>query len=278
MEIWDWYDLDAIMDNPCWNYTLMNDLNSTTPGYEELAGPIANGGRGWTPMGDSLGERAFPFKGTFDGQGYEIRDLFVYRIDPFELQELGLFGYSGGIIKNIGVVNATVVGGATFVGALVGDNWGTVSNSYASGYVSNSEDYGGVGGLVGHNWHSYGSVINSYSAASVSGIRNVGGLVGANGGTVNNSYSTGSVTGNSSVGGLVGRNDGDVSNSFWDAETSGLNFSAGGTGKNTTEMQSIATFSDAGWNIVAVVLNETNPAYIWNIVNNITYPFLTWQS
>jgi hypothetical protein len=48
-------------------------------------------------------------------------------------------------------------------------------------------------------------------------------------------------------------------------------------GKNTTEMQDIATFSDAGWNIIAVALNETNPAYIWNIVNNVTHPFLSWQ-
>jgi hypothetical protein len=77
----------------------------------------------------------------------------------------------------------------------------------------------------------------------------------------------------------VGLNEGTgtVSNSFWDVETSGQATSAGGMGKNTTEMQDIATFSDAGWNIIAVALNETNPAYIWNIVNNVTHPFLSWQ-
>ena len=57
----------------------------------------------------------------------------------------------------------------------------------------------------------------------------------------------------SDVGGLVGRNyQGTVSNSFWDTETSGQATSAGGTGKNTTEMKDIATFSGAGWNIIAV--------------------------
>jgi hypothetical protein len=81
------------------------------------------------------------------------------------------------------------------------------------------------------------------------------------------------------VGGLVGRNwYSTVSNSFWDIETSGQSNSAGGTGKTTTEMQDIATFSGTGWNIITVALNETNPAYIWNIVNNVTYPFLSWQS
>jgi hypothetical protein len=95
---------------------------------------------------------------------------------------------------------------------------------------------------------------------------------------VSDSYSTGSATGNHRVGGLVGWNHDSVSNSFWDIETSGLDDSDGGTGKTTAEMQDIATFSDAGWNIVAVALNETNPAYIWNIVNNMTYPFLSWQT
>jgi len=44
-EIQDWYDLYAIKDNLCVSYILMNDLDSTTPGYEELASPTANGGR-----------------------------------------------------------------------------------------------------------------------------------------------------------------------------------------------------------------------------------------
>jgi hypothetical protein len=34
----------------------------------------------------------------------------------------------------------------------------------------------------------------------------------------------------------------------------------------------------AAWNITAVALNETNPASIWNIVDAMTYPFLSWQS
>jgi hypothetical protein len=98
-------------------------------------------------------------------------------------------------------------------------------------------------------------------------------------GSVTDSYSTGNVTGNSSVGGLVGDDGstGTVGDSFWDTETSGQATSDGGTGRNTTEMRDIATFSGVGWNIVAVVLNETNPAYTWNIVNNVTYPFLSWQ-
>jgi hypothetical protein len=86
------------------------------------------------------------------------------------------------------------------------------------------------------------------------------------------------VSGNEQVGGLVGEDRGTVSNSFWDIETSGQTTSAGGTGKTTTQMQNIATFSAAAWDIITVAPSVTNPASIWNIVDGETYPFLSWQS
>jgi hypothetical protein len=94
---------------------------------------------------------------------------------------------------------------------------------------------------------------------------------------VSNSYSTGSVTGDHVIGGLVGQSWGTVNNSFWDIETSGQATSSGGIGKTTAQMRDVATFSGAGWNIIAVGPYETNPAYNWNSVNGETYPFLSWQ-
>ena len=268
LKIWDWYDLDAIRDNLGGSHVLMKDLNSTTLGYEELASPTANEGKGWQPIGTY--DIDSQFTGTFDGQGYEIRDLFINRPDE---NDTGLFGSisKGGSIENIGLVNVDVTGWWA-VGGLVGVNWGTVSNSYVSSSVTGSFSVGGLAGL------NLGTVSNSYATGSVTGDDNIGGLVGWNEGNVRNSYSTGNVTGNASVGGLMGVNFGTVNNSFWDTETSGQSTSDGGTGKNTTEMQVFATFSGAGWNIITVALNETNSAYMWNIVNNVTYPFLSWQS
>ena len=244
LEIRTWYDLDAIRDNLGGHHILMNDLDSTTAGYEELASPTANEGQGWQPIIGTGGDP--PFTGTFDGQGYEIRDLFINLPGKGYVGLFSIVG-EGGRIEDIGVVNADVTSNA-YIGGLVGANLGTVSNSYSTGSVTG--DFS-IGGLVGVNYQ----------------------------GTVTDSYSTGSVTGENYRGGLVGYNyEGTVSNSFWDIETSGQATSDGGTGKNTTEMQDITTFSAAGWNIIAVALNETNPAYIWNIVNNVTYPFLSWQS
>jgi hypothetical protein len=302
LEIRTWYDLDAVRNNLDGDHILLNDLDSTTDGYQELASPTANEGKGWQPIGTwSLSA----FTGSFDGQGHEIHDLFINRPDE---KFVGLFSYvSGeGRIQDIGVVNVVVTGGERGVGGLVGRNSeGTVSNSYSKGSITG---HSLVGGLVGENGGSNPSpVSDSYSMGSVTGIAYVGGLVGyIFNGTVSNCYSTSNVTGNSYVGGLVGYLEEDfepysffpgsatgdiesegavrlsegsiVSNSFWDIETSGQTTSAGGTGKTTAEMKDIATFSGAGWNIIAVALNETDPAYIWNIVNNVTYPFLSWEA
>jgi hypothetical protein len=318
-EIRDWHDLNAVRDNLRGNYILMNDLDSTTTGYTELASPTANEGKGWQPIGteDDL------FTGTFDGQGYEIRNLFINRPDEMYVGIFGVVG-EGGVIQDIGVVNADVTGyggvgglvgdnegtvsnsfstgsvtGTGWVGSLVGANLGTVSNSYSTGSVTGDERVGGlvgwngagtmsnsystgsvtgrysVGGLVGA---TSGTVSNSYSIGSATGEVNVGGLVGENTATVSDSYSTGSVTGDERVGGLVGDNPGTVNNSFWNIETSGRATSDGGTGKNTTEMKDFTTFSGATWDIFAVGgPGERDTGYIWNIVNGVTYPLLSWQ-
>jgi hypothetical protein len=293
LEVRTWYDLDAVRDNLSGHHILMNDLDSTTAGYEELVSPTANQGQGWQPIGTEND----PFAGTFDGQGYEVRDLFSNRIEEMYVGLVGVVGEEG-VIQNIGIVNADVTGystvgglvgdndggtvinsystcnltGTKWVGGLVGVNFGTVSDSYSTGSVTGNES---VGGMMGKN---IGTVSNSYSTGSVSGDVNVGGLVGENTATVSDSYSTSSVTGNTHVAGLVGRNAGTVSNSFWDTETSGQDYSAGGIGKTTAQMKNVDTFSGEGWDISAVANSSArNTVCIWNIVDDVTYAFLSWQ-
>jgi len=61
-------------------------------------------------------------------------------------------------------------------------------------------------------------------------------------------------------------------------ETSEQTTSDGGTGKTTAEMQDISTFLGATWDIIAVTNPSIrNPSYIWNIVDDETYPFLSWE-
>jgi hypothetical protein len=205
LEIRTWYDLDAVRDNLAGHHILMNDLDSTTAGYAVLAGSTANGGKGWEP----IGTRDAQFTGTFDGKGYEIRELFVSRAYD-TLGRVGLFGFvdTRGVVTNMRVLDAALTGHG-YVGGLVAENHGTVSNSSFTGSVKG--DWANVGGLVGCN---YGSVNDSYATASVSGENGVGGLTGDNTGTVTDSHSSGNVTGNGSVGGLVGTSTGTLTNAY----------------------------------------------------------------
>ncbi len=321
-QIADWYRLDDVRNYLSSHFILINDLDSNSIGYTELASATAHEGKGWQPIAVNT-----TFVGSFDGQGCEICDLFINRPDE---SQVGLFGAVGeaGTIENVGV-NGNVTGYDN-TGGLVGKNEGTVSSSYSTcrvignlnvgGLVGKSDNSEGtvtkscsagnvtgannVGGLVG--WNREGTMSNSYATGRVTGSDNVGGLVGKNSDTESNSYATGRVTGNDNVGGLVGRNDatgtvsnsystgsvtgnlhfgglagrnyGTVSNSFWDTETSGQGSSAGGTPRTTEQMKDISTFSGAGWDVIAVDdATDRNTEYVWNIVDDETYPFLSWQ-
>jgi hypothetical protein len=225
----------------------------------------------------------------------------------------GLVGYSdGGVVSSSN--SAGNVSGFRYVGGLVGGitgtqnvREGTVMNCYSTSCVTSYTRTAGLvasivadgnvtgcyfaGSVNGTRWvaglvaeNCGGTVSNSYSTGNVTGrdySGYVGGAVGVNlGGTISNCYSTSTVNGKTPVGGLVGENsDGTVNSSVWDIQTSGQSASDGGIGKSTTEMKSIATFTGAGWDIVAVAgIDITDPAYIWNIVDGRTYPFLSWQS
>jgi hypothetical protein len=183
IEIRTWYHLAAVSNNMSANYVLENDLDATTHGYEELASPTANNGSGWKPIVGVNTSQPEYFTGVFDGQGHTIRHLFINRTDEYRV---GLFHYINvfGVIRNVGLVNATVIGGQR-VGSLVGQ--------VASAFVSNCNFTGTVtgnyslGGLVGGIWTN-GIVSNCYAAGSVSGDSWVGGLVGViNEGTVTSS-------------------------------------------------------------------------------------------
>jgi len=166
---------------------------------------ISSGGSNWTPIGTS----SEPFFGSYDGNGKTISNLTINT--QTEDYSQGLFGWIGieSAVKNVGLVNCTIVG-YRFVGGVVGCNSrGTVQNCYVTGNVSGD---GLIGGVVGING---GTMQNCYATGVVSGSDHVGGVAGSNSGTVQYCYATGSVSGNRRVGGVVGGNtDGTVQNCY----------------------------------------------------------------
>jgi hypothetical protein len=180
---------------------------------------------------------------------------------------VGVIGLNGTINE---CYSKTQVSGDSTIGGLAGLlSAGIIRRSYASGNVSASGDY--VGGLTGQIYNSSISceIRNCYATGSVSGNTNVGGLVGNNyRGVIFRCYAVGATSGTADFGGLcgtasIGIGYEDTAN-FWDIETSETIFSAMGTGKTTSEMKSLITFTDAGWNF-----EET-----WWIIKHFTYPTL----
>ena len=164
------------------------------------------------------------FSGIFEGNGYTISKL---RINKPNASNLGFFSSitSGAKINNIGLLDIDIQGDSR-VGGLAGENYGRITNSYATGAVTGNDNE--VGGLVGVN---VGDITNSYAAGTVTGNDNeVGGLVGFNdfGGRITNSYTTGAVTGNGRIGGLAGVNGGSVTNSYATGAVTGTGDNVGG--------------------------------------------------
>ena len=196
----------------------------------------------WTPIGDG-----YAFGGTFDGNGYTISNLKINTTN----NPTGLFGWTTGTIKNLGVENVNITG-ASDVGGLIGKAAGTVSNCYTTGSVvmaSYTTDSGGTavvsdaGGLVGTN---FGKIIDCYSEANVTGDGTiVGGLVGySSGDGIIRCYAAGNVSGKGYVGGLAGRAYCTVEDSYSMGTVYGDFYEGGLIG----ETSSTAVLTNCYWN------------------------------
>ena len=161
---------------------------------------------------DTAIERPRRFYGTYDGGCHVITHPGMTTTN-----HAGLFGVvdTVGVLKNIvlraaplGAVIAGDNNGSASVGALVGVNFGTITNCAAAGFTVGSRSVN-AGGLVGLN-RSSGKIKNcAASSVSVSQAAYVGGLVGYNnGGTIQGSYALGKISGKGlDTGGIAGRND-----------------------------------------------------------------------
>ena len=198
--------------------------------------------------------------------------------------------YSGMIVGRsngdqfINVMGNGTVSGSLSVGGLFGDLVGNVTNASANGKVLGDAR---CGGLVGR--HSSGTISNSYSTCNVNFTYNTttsaGAFAGINYARIINCYSIGSVhreygSAITECGfvGEIGEGEGcEMRGNFWDLETSGQTSSAGNaTGKTTAQMRHLMTYTEAEWDIVDVTESDLDTAHAWNMIDGISYPFLSW--
>ena len=220
----------------------VSNANPSAGKYWKLTTDIDLNSLQWTPIGGTVS-----FSGNFDGNTHTIANLVV-NINGNGSIYAGLFGQmNGGSVKNIGIIDNSIIIGGYNVGGIVGYAEGnvTINNCYNTGSISSSNAYNSyAGGIVGYarnvtinNCYNIGSVSSSNAYNSYAG-----GIVGYNNYvTINNCYSTGNISSSNTTyaGGIVGYlQNGNVNNSYY------LNTSApnpgGGIPKTEVSMKSSA--------------------------------------
>ena len=228
-QIYTAQDLSNMRNNLAGSYILMNDIDLS--GYN---------GNQWVPIGDnSTNANSSWFTGTFDGQGYVIRNL---RITGNTYQYNGLFGWVNGTIKNVGFEGtqiSTSVGLSSsfytsYNGTICGyRNGGTISNCYNTGNISssvsgsttyNAASY--VGGIVGYGssvtyCYNTGNISATSSASTSRTASSYSGGISGYSGSVSNCYNTGIISSSSTS-----------TNSSSQAYAGGISSSAGSNSRN----------------------------------------------
>lgn len=166
-------ELDAVRNDLDGNYMLANDIDMS--GFYNFE-PIGN-------------ETDGAFTGTFDGNGYSIKNLVL---DYETYKYVGLFGYLDGSVSNVHLDNADVVGGR-YVGGIAGyaDGKGSVTGCSVSGQVDVKPTYftSYLGGIVGRSECDISDCVNE----AVIDVNNGGSVTIYVAGIVG--YSLGNITG-----------------------------------------------------------------------------------
>ena len=223
----------------------------------------------WEPIGNYGANTTLAFSGTFDGNNYEISNIYINEEKNYQ----AFFGINKGNIRNIKINgNINVTGNKLYTAGIVANNIGTISNCHnnvlVKGYnviagitasvenkalvekCSNNVEiystYGNAGGIVGINTGTIKECLNKgYIHANIT----AGGIIAyQHTGAVYNCYNTGKIESGSAIGGICGAagisekntayvynsfNVGNIIGSSWNGEIIGLNNANGGTSQTT---------------------------------------------
>jgi hypothetical protein len=295
---------EGTLQRVCAGYELTTtlDFDTNADGVMDASDTYWSDGEGWEPIGDANS----PFTAIFDGNGHQIRNLYI---DRPSTNYVGLFGYVKGeaaSLRNLGLTGKSMsVTGDDYIGGLVGflvD--ASVTQSYSTGAITGDDRVGGlvgqvyyaslsnsfatgsvkgdqyIAGLVGYSANS--SLSNSFMTGSVDGNSRVGGMAGyVSNGSLSNSFATGSVNGNSDVGGLLGSEtfSSSLTNNHWATDSSGQEFSEGESefdnyfGATLAELQ-CPTSSDDTECLISNTLYASWDDTVWDFGTNQELPGL----
>lgn len=189
-----------------WTSGYGNDFDGITLVLEKDIALSCNKDNSFTPIGINSS-----FKGTFDGKGHKISNLYVERAG-----RAGLFAsIFGASIKNL-TVEGTVVGSSSNgtdkgVGGIVGFSTSQILIENCVSNVNVSSSCENTGGICG-NVNEVGSVIrNCINIGDIESDSDKTGGISGNPGIVYNCANFGAVSGKSNVAGIAGKTRKDVS-------------------------------------------------------------------
>ena len=219
-----------------------------------------------------------PFKGTFDGNGMLITNLYI---DHPNTEYQGFFGYTlDANLYEVGLVNITA-SGRNYTGGMVAYASNTyMRDCYVSGGSLFALSY--CGGLVGYQDQGTNSIISGcYNTCTVSGNHYVGGLVGfSNYATVRNSYVAANVTGQGNgIGAIIGgANEVLMYHCYFNDSITGQTCAIGENNFKDNEGMTTAQMQDPGF---IATLNQGLVVPVWKSdyavpINN-GFPILIWQ-
>ncbi|MCR5836955.1 MAG: bacterial Ig-like domain-containing protein [Lachnospiraceae bacterium] len=207
-------DLYAINGNMSGNYKLMNDIDLSEA--TAAGGDLDYLGNGWNPIGGGASYGSGAFTGTFDGNGYTIKNMRINMTNTPSgvgiAVYIGLFANNEGLIKNLNFTGAKIKDSLSdninyhYIGGVTGYNKGKVTNCHFSGVILGSL-YGNfvyVGGIVGGSG-LYSTIQNCSTKGTISVTNKtystntyVGGILGnsqsGQGGTVSECYNNADVS------------------------------------------------------------------------------------
>ncbi len=148
------------------------------------------------------------FSGSFDGNGYVIKNLYI----KSTLDDAGLFGATrNASLKNIYLASGSIMG-KTYLGGVVGYAYATTVSccfNFADVHSEGTQKIGGIAGFI-----CYGTTVDqcaNYGTVSGNKTSNQGGVVGQSFNATNkisNSYNLGNVATlsptNTAIGGILG--------------------------------------------------------------------------
>ena len=141
-----------------------------------------------------------PFKGIFNGMGYEINGIYIDTEDKAQ----GFFG----LINNAKILNVIIgkqnnITGIDATAGVVGYacNNSIISNCYNESDIRSKTNYAaGVCGMLKDS-----TILQCYNSGTIQGNNTIGGITTSiQNGKIMQSYNTGTITGNIEVGGIAG--------------------------------------------------------------------------